>query len=281
MTKNETIERYLNINMHYQAGRNNNETGKQRRNLTIKVCARFNMIDPVLVQWLYGIPHHLALLHLNKLVERDKLLICVKTIRAPTGCIYVLNHNGANYATELLSLSIPFKKTKEPSRQVNQNSIMHDLMNAFICLRGLHEYNGNGIHSPLWKSMVSEKEFKRIFTESSIRNVDGLITECNENGTIAAIEIENSYKNYRQSILLKYLDSLKEGHYQKVFLFSQSLEILKDIKRVHSRLFEELTTAYNKKTRQPFITEADANLLRSAIVYRTKFCDELQNLFYP
>ena len=135
----------------------------------------------------------------------------------------------------------------------------------------------------MWSSMVSETEFKRIYNATSIRNVDGLIQENNQDGTIAAIEIENSFKTKvaRQTILVKYLESIKQGHYQKVFMFSQSQDILKDIKRIHSKLFEELTNVYNKKTRQSYITDDDAELLKSAIVYRTKFCSELQNLFYP
>ena len=282
MTNNEYVQRHLNTDMLYQSGRNNNETGKARRELTIKICGRFNLVDPTLISWLYDIPRRLALEHLNKLVERDELLTCIQTIRAPLGRIYVLNYSGAKYAEELLELPVFYRKSSEPSRQVNQNNIMHDLMNAFVSLRGLHNYN-KGCYSPMWSSMVSETEFKRIYNATSIRNVDGLIQENNQDGTIAAIEIENSFKTKvaRQTILVKYLESIKQGHYQKVFMFSQSQDILKDIKRIHSKLFEELTNVYNKKTRQSYITDDDAELLKSAIVYRTKFCSELQNLFYP
>jgi hypothetical protein len=283
MTNNEHVQRHQNTDMLYQPGRNNNETGKARRKMTVKICAKFNIVDPTIISWLYGLPHRLALEHLNKLVDGDELLTCIQTIRAPRGRVYVLNHNGAKYAEELLCMSVPFRKSVEPSRQVNQNNIMHDLMNTFICLRGLHECDRNGTHTPLWDGIVSESEFKRIYRASSVRNVDGLVRETDDAGTIAACEIEGSFKpkGTRQTILLKYLDSLKQGHYQKVFMFSQSQDILKDAKRFHDQLLEELTMSHDKKTRKPFISKEDAELLQRSIIYRTKFCNELQQMFYP
>ena len=284
-SNNEThqqIKRLLDIDMHYQPGRNNHETGIERREMTLKICARFNIVGPVIIRWLYGIPHRLALQHLNKLVD-EELLMLVKTHRSVDGRVYVLQHSGAKYAEELLGLSVPFRKASEPSRQINQNNVAHDLMNAFICLRGIHEYNNDGNHTPLWDGIVTEVEFKRIYKASAIRNVDGLVRECGNEAKIIALEIEHSFKTKeaRKVIICKYLNSIKQGHYQKVFMFSQSQRIFKDIKRLHDQLLDEMTTHYDKKTRLPLMTKNDADLLKHALVYRTKFCDELQSLFYP
>ncbi len=278
-----TIERYLDINMHYQPGKNNNQTGKNRREMTVKLCARFNIVDPILIAWLYGVSHRRALEHLNNLANKEGLLICVHTIRAPTGRVYTLSYQGANYARQLLSIPVIFRKTAKPSLQINQNAVIHNLQNAYILMRGIHHYDAEGRHAPMWDGLVSEPEFCRIYASNSIRNVDGLVRESGHNKTICGVEMENSFKTKatRNTILLRYLYSLKQGHYEKVFLVSQSHDILKDIRRFHTQLFDELTTAYNKKTKQPFITTHDADLLQQRIIYRSKFCDELQKLFYP
>jgi len=278
----EQTHRLLNIDMTYLSGRNNNETGKIRRESTIKICARFSLIDPVIATWLYDIPHRQALEHLNKLVNKEKLLICIQTIRAPTGRVYVLSSQGAQYAEELLSIPIPFRKTTEPSRQINQNNIMHDLINAFCCLRGLQNFDANSIHTPLWDGLLSEVEFRRIHkSNSQTRVVDGLLREVD--GTIIGCEIEHSFKPKatRQSSLMKYLNSLNQQHYQKVFFFSQSKDILNDAKRFNGQLIDELSVAYNKKTGRPFISDDEAEMLKRSLIYRTKFCNEIQSLFYP
>ena len=58
------------------------------------------------------------------------------------------------------------------------------------------------------------------------------------------------------------------------------MQIFDDVKRLHTQLMTELPKRINKKTQQPFMTHEDAELLQSAIVYRTKFCDEITALFY-
>ena len=275
-------QRLLDIDMHYKDGRNNNETGRARRESTVKICARFNMIDPTIVSWLYGISHRMSLEHLNKLVSKDGLLLGINTIRAPKGRVYVLSLKGAKYAEELLCMPISFRKSAEPSRQINQNNIMHDLMNVFCCLKGVHDYDEKGVQTQLWNGMLSEREFRRLHkSNTKTRVVDGLLKEVDE--TVVACEIEGSFKPKasRQVILLKYLSSLQQGHYQKIFMFSQSKDILKDAKRFHEQLFVDLTMGYDKKTRKPFFSNDDADLLKRSIIYRTKFCDELQSLFYP
>ena len=128
--------------------------------------------------------------------------------------------------------------------------------------------------------IVTELEFKRLFKSNDVRNVDGIIQEAN--GSLAAIDVEHSYKNKqsREKILLKYLHGLKHGYYAKIFLFSQSTAIFDDIKRFHNQLFEELPNRFNKQTKQPILTKNDAELLKSSIIFRTKYCDAIMNLFY-
>jgi len=284
MTLQEEIalhtERLLLIDMQYRKGQNNNITGKARRDLIIRICARFNLVDPIIVSWLFGISHRLALELLNKL-KKEELLICIPTIRAPTNRVYVLDFQGARYAEELLSIRVPFRRASEPSRQINQNNIMHDLICAFICLRGLHERKG-GDFCPLWSGFVSETEFRRMYKhDNQVRAVDGLLKDVN--GITVACEVEHSFKpkeNRRQS-LLKHLHSINNKHYSKVFYFSQSHEILSDAKRFNNQLLEELPNTFIKKSRQPFLTQTEAENLKQSLVYRTKFCHEIQHLFYP
>ena len=99
---------------------------------------------------------------------------------------------------------------------------------------------------------------------------------------VSAIEIEHSFKNKiaRASILQKYAQGLNQGTYQKIFLFSQDQRIFDDIKRLHEQLFTELPNRYDKKTKKPMLSEADVEKLQTAVIYRTKFCDEIKALFY-
>lgn len=63
-------------------------------------------------------------------------------------------------------------------------------------------------------------------------------------------------------------------------MISQSKDILDDIKRFHNQLFIELTEVRSSKTKQPLMSVSDVQLLKKAIVYRTKYCDELTEMFY-
>jgi hypothetical protein len=278
----ERTEHLLNIDMHYRPGRNNYETGKLRRDYTIKICARMNIVAPMLIKTVYGISHRLALLHLNKLVAEGYLTL-FKTPRAIDGRLYVLTHIGASYASELLETSIPFRSQSEPSRQINHSSISHDLMNAYVLLRGVNHVDKNGNHQPLWNGFLTEREFARLYTANSIRNVDGIVRETNEQQTIAAIEVENSFKTkaMRQTILLKLLHSLNLNVYEKVFVISQQQKIFDDIKRFHKQLFEELVAASSNKNMKYQLSDNDVNILKRSIIFRTKFCDERQKTFYP
>ena len=271
--------RYFNIDMRYNVGANNYQKGINRTALTVLIAVRFSIVAPVITRWLYNISQPQALAHLNKLVD-EKLLTMVPTHRSPDGRVYIPTYSGAKYAQEQTSIDYYFRSKSNPALQVNHNHIMHDLMNAFIALRGLHNHTSDGVYRPLWTGFLSEPEFKRLYNQGSARIVDGVAVLPDK--AVVAIEIENSFKNKstRQTILLKYLDSLKAGHYQQVFIFSQTTQIFDDIKRLHTQLMDELPKRINKKTQQPFMTHEDGALLESAIVYRTKFCDEITALFY-
>jgi hypothetical protein len=281
--ENETVKhlcnRYFDTPMQYAPSASNYEAGKNRRETTIKYVARFGTICQTFTSWLYGIRRPLALEHLNKLVK-ENLLSCVKTHRSPDGRAYVLTHSGAKFAEELLCQQVYFRSQGNPELLVNQNTLMHDLICQFVVAKGIQSKNNYDQPTPLWDGFMSEREFKRLYTENSVRNVDALVRE--PDGTITAIEIEHSFKNKaaRQTILQKYARGLNQGIYQKIFLFSHDHRIFSDIKRFHEQLFEELPNRYDKKTKQPILTHKDVDSLQSNIVYRTKFCDEISEIFY-
>jgi hypothetical protein len=156
-------------------------------------------------------------------------------------------------------------------------------MNAYILLSGVNNHNKHGQHQPLWNGFLSEREFARIYSSNETRNVDGMVRENNEEQSIAAIEIEGSFKNKAtvKTILLKFLHSLQSDVYSKVFMVSQREAIFDDIKRFHEQLFEELTKQTNRKRHEKSISEEDIQLLKRSIIFRTKFCKELQTTFYP
>ncbi|WP_412972956.1 hypothetical protein [Glaciecola sp. MF2-115] len=273
---------YLDIDMRYTAGRNNYETGKLRRKYSMMICGRFKFIAPVLIKPVYNISHRLALLHLNKLVEEGYLAVC----RAPSfidGRVYVLTYLGASYASQLLQTTIQFRSESNPSRQLNHSTLYHDMMNAYVLLRGVNNYNKDGEYQPLWDGFVNEREFSSIYTSNTTRTVDGLVREISKDQTIVALEVEASFKKKaaRKTILLKYLEGMNAGIYKKVFMVSQHQKIFQDIKRFHSQLLAELPQIYDKRTKQPVLTNADVLVLKKSIIFRTKFCDELQNTFYP
>ena len=272
-------QRYLRIDMKYRQGANNHQKSINRTKLTTLIVVRFGIIAPVIIRSLYGISQHQALEHLNKLV-REGLLQIVKTHRSTDGRVYVPTYAAAKFAEELMCIEVYFRSQSNPALQFNHNNVMHNLINMYVMLKGLNNRNTNGPAEQLWNGFVTEPEFKRL-ANKTIRAVDGLVQE--PDGTVICTEIEHSFKKKgtRQIILLKYLDALKKGYYSKIFIFSQSKLIFDDIKRLHEQLFVELCTRYDKKSKQPLLSAADAELLKSSIIYRTKFCDDLQKLFYP
>ncbi len=274
------LQHQLYIDMRYQPAASNNETGKRRLHCTIKYAARLGMISPIFISWLYGINRSLALEHLNKLVKAD-LLNVAPTVRVPDGRVYVLTLAGAKLAEELLRQHVPFRSSTNPQLQVNQNTVMHDVILQYILARGIHNVDGEGNHRPQWTGFISEKEFKRLYPSSTIRNVDSLVIE--PDGNCCAIEIEHSYKpiQLRKSILLKYRDALQIGLYDKVFFISQSQQILQDCKRINGVAMDSLTSIVDRKTDRPLLSDNDRKLLEDRLIYRTKFCEEITTLFYP
>ncbi|GAC23504.1 hypothetical protein GMES_1205 [Paraglaciecola mesophila KMM 241] len=279
---NTQFQRYFDIAIRYEGGVNNNQIGKARLNITVLLTARFGLTSPTIISALYQISKRQALEHLNKLVKR-KLLILVETHRSMDGRIYIVDFSGAKFAQELMAMPVPFRRFSPPERGVNQNTIMHDLMNTYILLKMAHEVSRATPEHYVYGGLMTEREFKKLMTQTDTRTVDGLILEqIQEGNCIVAIEIENSFKTkaQRSSILLRYLSALKANIYGKVFMISQSYEILDDIRRLHSQLYTELTQVRSQQTKQPLMTSRDADLLEGAIVYRTKYCDELRQLFY-
>ena len=271
--------RYFDIDMRYRAGANNHQKGVNRTKLSVLIAIRFSIVTPGIIRWLYGINHRLALEHLNRL-EKDSLLRVVKTHRSPDGRVYVPTYTAAKFAEELMGIDVYFRSNKNPALQFNNNHVMHNLINAFVMLRGIHNYHSDETYAPMWKGFITEPEFQRINGLSATRTVDGAVLL--PNGSIAAIEVEHSFKNKtaRQVILLKYLSSLKNGDYSKIFLFSQSQQIFNDIKRLHTQLFEEMPQRFDKKTQAQLLSESDAELLHSSIIFRTKLCEEINEMFY-
>jgi hypothetical protein len=272
-------QRYFDMHMQYGGCDSNKYTGIQRLETTVKYIGRFGVTCPIFIGWLYGMRRPLALEHLNKLTKLG-LVSCVQTHRSPDGRAYVLTHNGTKYAEDLLGQQLYFRSQGNPELLINQNTLMHDLICQFVLARGIQNKNSDGSPAPLWTGFVTEREFKRIYTDNGVRNVDGLVIE--PDGMVSAIEIEHSFKNKtaRQTILQKYTLGINQGIYQKIFLFSQDQRIFDDIKRLHEQLFTELPNRYDKKTKKPMLSEADVEKLQSAVIYRTKFCDEIKALFY-
>lgn len=269
----------LNLDMCYQRASSNIETGRRRIESSIKYCARFGLISPTFVSWLYNISRANALEHLNKLVNAD-LLQLINTFRATDNRVYVLTHSGARFAEQLLAQHVPFRSASDPATQINQNTLMHDLIVQFICARGIHNHDATHQLKPLWHGFVTESEFRRIYPATNIRNVDALVIE--HDGTICAIEIEHSFKTIelRKTILLKYLHSLKAGIYDKIFLVSQSFGILDDMRRINQIALNGLQSSINKKTNRAWINESERKLLEEKLIYRSKFCDEITRHFY-
>ncbi|MDO6693834.1 hypothetical protein Q4574_11090 [Aliiglaciecola sp. 3_MG-2023] len=274
--------RYFNIDMRYQPMQSNNEIGRARQAMTTLIVARFGLTSPSVVSHLYRISHRQALEHLNKLVKQG-LLIMVNTHRSVDGCIYICDASGAKYAEELTGIPVYFRRITPPERGVNLNTVMHDLMNSHVLLTMMREAARHDQGYYAYRGMVTEKECKRLFKNTDSRIVDGLLLEVTDTGTSTiALEVENSFKNkaQRSTILRKYVAALRAGIYDKVFLVTQSEDIFADIKRLHEQLFVELPQIKDKKTRQPILTQADADLLRRSIIFRTKYCDELTKIFY-
>ena len=269
----------MNIDMRYQPTSNNRYLGKIRLNCTMMYVARFGLTCPTFICELYNIRKTQALEHLNRLVKL-KLLDKVISHRSVDHRVYVLTHSGAKHAEQLLQQQVHFRSSPQPAKQVNLNTLMHDLICQFVMATGIQNTNKDGAYAPLWTGFVTEKEFRRLYPQSAIRNVDGLV-KLTDN-SICAVDIEHSFKSVatRRTILLKYLSALKEGLYEKVFLFSQSEDILTDTRRINTQLLSSLSTTRKKKSGEFVITNEDKAMLEEKLIYRTKYCAQIESIFY-
>ena len=269
-------QRYFAVDMQYRHGSNNQQIGKSRREFTLKIVGRFGITSPLIIAWLYGITKAQALVHLNKLIQHD-LLEVVPTHRSPDERVYILSRSGALFAEQLTEMPIYFRSTSQPELRVNLNTLYHDLIMQFIILLGMPQSStGNTQSQDIWNGFVTDAEVRRLSKSAKWRNVDAIVRESD--GSITAVEMEHSFKQLptRKAILLQYLQDLNNGYYQKVMLFSQKTEVLNDMKRINANIIEFLLATKSPER----ITEQDAARLQQALVYRTKYCEEIRQRFY-
>lgn len=264
------------VDMQYRHGKNNQQIGKSRREYTMKLVGRFGMTSPLIIEWLYGMSRPQALVHLNKLVQQEMLLV-VATHRSPDERVYILSRSGAMYAEQLTGLPIYFRSTSKPELRVNLNTLYHDLIMQFIIMLGMpQDLTGNNEGQSIWDGFITDLEIRRLSKSGNWRNVDAIVHELD--GSITAVEMEHSFKQLttRKNILQQYLKDLNNGYYQKVMLFSQKNEVLSDMKRLNTSITDFLLNTKSAES----ITEEDAATLKKALIYRTKYCGELLKRFY-
>ena len=203
-------------------------------------------------------------------------------MRAADGFVFCLTYGGAKFAGEIMGIDIPFRSSANPADQLNMNSIMHDSILQFIMLAGVNNCNADGRYKPHWKGFVSEIEFRRLYPSNTVKKVDGVV--LNSDSSVASIELENSFK--RKSQTQQTLMRLKEailGHhklYDKAFFVGCSDKVFRDTQRFQAELLEELPQRYNKKTKSILMTEQEAQQLRERLIFRTKFTEQINQLFY-
>lgn len=272
---------YFDIDMHYKKYKNRRQQGQVKLEWTIKHAMRFGFVSAIVCAEVWQTNRAKTLEFLNKLVGMG-LLQTAKTIRAADGRVYVLSYTGAQYARELTQIDFPFRSTSEPIHQVNQNLIMHDSILSLVLAIGIQNSNSEGTPNPLWKAYLTELEFKRLFPSNDVKNVDALVLLSNNE--VAAIEIEHSFKRKQQheQSILKFKSALfgEQKLYDKVFLIVASTKIQQDTQRFYKQLLNEMPTRYDKKTKQPLLTESEAELLKEQIIIRTKFLGVIESKFY-
>nr|NKX70395.1 hypothetical protein [Alteromonadaceae bacterium A_SAG7] len=277
----ERYEIYFNIDMQYQLARSNIQRSRNKTRFALINAARFGFISALVCEQIWGVTRAKALEFLGKLVSQEYLAL-VQTERAADRRIYVLTYKGAQFASEMMRLDVPFRSAKEPITQVNQNAIMHDSVLSFVLNEGINNKTSEGLAKPLWASFLTEMEFKRLYPSTTVKNVDGLVLL--KTGEVAAVELEASFKRKTQheTTLIKLKDSLINDSplYDKVFIITCSERINADTQRFYEQLLEELPNRFDRKTKQPLLTLHDAALLRDKIIFRTKFIAPIEQTFY-
>lgn len=245
------------------------------------LAGRFGFVSAIVLAEIFKIQRHKVTEFLNRLIE-ESLLIKAPTQRAADGYVYVLTYSGAQYASELMRHEVFFRSASNPIEQINQNSIMHDTIMQFVLMAGIHNYTATGIHQPQWRGFVTEKEFRRLYPSNQVKNVDAVV--LNADTSVAAIELEGSYKNKQktEATLLKLTNCLfgENRLFDKVFFVTSSDKIFADTKRFHEQLLHELPNRYNKKTKLPLISADQAQALANLLIFRTKFTEKINQLFY-
>ncbi len=276
----ERYEIYFNIDMQYRLAPSNIQRNRDKTRFALINAARFGFISALVCEQTWGVTRAKALEFLGKLVSQGYLLLA-QTERAADRRVYVLTHTGAQFASEMMRLDVPFRSAKEPITQVNQNAIMHDCVLSFVLNGGINK-TSEGLAKPLWTSFLTEMEFKRLYPSSKVKNVDGLVLL--PTGEVAAVELEASFKRKSQheTTLLKLKDSLisESPLYDKVFIITCSERINADTQRFYGQLLEELPHRIDRKTKRPLLAQRDAALLRERIIFRTKFIAPIEQTFY-
>lgn len=277
----ERYEIYFNIDMQYQPAPSNIQRSRNKIRFALINAARFGFISALVCEQVWGVTRAKALEFLGKLVSQGYLAL-VQTERAADRRIYVLTHKGAQFASEMMRLDVPFRSAREPITQINQNAIMHDSVLSFVLNEGVANKTSEGLARPLWTSFLTEMEFKRLYPSSTVKNVDGLVLL--PTGEVAAVELEASFKRKAQheTTLIKLKDSLINDSplYDKVFIITCSERINADTQRFYEQLLEELPNRIDRKTKRPLLTQHDAALLRERIIFRTKFIAPIEQTFY-
>jgi len=281
ITNWNTYQPYFEIDMYYPTDLSNRKKAKRKEEVVMMLAARFGFVSAIVLTVVFEVQRHKVTEFLNKLVLKN-LLIKVKTNRAADGVLYVPTYSGAKYAGEIMRHEVFYRSTKNPIEQINQNSVMHDSILQYVLMRGLQNKTSAGKHSPLWRGFVTEKEFKRLYSSNRIKSVDAVV--INVDGSVAAVEMEGSYKNKVkvENTILKLASNMLCQHplFDKVFFVGSSNKVFEDTKRFQTQLLDELPHRYNKKTKNTYLTEQEAELLKDKLVFRTKFTDEINKLFY-
>lgn len=277
----ERYEIYFNIDMQYRLAPSNIQRSRNKTRFALINAARFGFISALVCEYTWRVTRAKALEFLGKLVSQGYLAL-VQTERAADRRIYVLTNKGAQFASEMMRLDVPFRSAKEPITQVNQNAIMHDAVLSFVLNEGINNKTSEGLAKPLWISFLTEMEFKRLYPSATVKNVDGLVLL--KTGEVAAVELEASFKRKAQheTTLIKLKNSLINDSplYDKVFIITCSERINADTQRFYEQLLEELPNRIDRKTKRPLLTQHDAALLRERIIFRTKFIAPIEQTFY-
>jgi hypothetical protein len=276
----DNYQSYFDIDMYYCKTLSNQKKAKRKDEIAISLAARFGFVSATVLTDVFDIQRHKVFECLNRLVQRS-LLSKVKTSRANDGVVWVLTYSGAKYAEDIMRHEVFFRSTTNPILQLNQNSIMHDAILQFVLMKGVQN-KIQGQSSPLWRGFVTEKEFKRIYPTNQVKNVDAVV--INNDGSLAAIEMEGSYKNKGkvEATLLKLKSNMLCQHplFDKVYFVGSSNKVFEDTKRFQTQLLTELPNRYNKKTKAPYLTVDESEQLKTKLIFRTKFTDVINQQFY-